>query len=55
MSYPVAKGTPMIQSLIEWDHSVEWLVCNFAQKVNIKNINCIKLFFIKKKYWILNG
>lgn len=32
--YPVSRGTPMIQSLVEWDHSVEWLVTNFAQKVN---------------------
>ncbi|XP_050423114.1 fatty acid synthase-like isoform X2 [Adelges cooleyi] len=32
VSYPVARGTPMIQSLIEWDHSVEWAVANFAQK-----------------------
>lgn len=34
VSYPVSRGTPMLQSLIEWDHSVEWLVTNFAQKVN---------------------
>lgn len=34
VSYPVAKGTPMIQSLIEWDHSVEWFVSNFVLKVN---------------------
>jgi fatty acid synthase len=34
VSYPVARGTPMIQSMIEWDHSVEWLVSDFTLKVN---------------------
>ncbi|XP_025419053.1 fatty acid synthase-like [Sipha flava] len=32
VSYPVARGTPMIQSLVEWDHSVQWAVANFTSK-----------------------
>ncbi|KAE9527019.1 hypothetical protein AGLY_013667 [Aphis glycines] len=30
--YPVPRGTPMIQSLIEWDHSTQWTVADFVQK-----------------------
>lgn len=33
VSYPVSRGTPMIQSLIEWDHSIKWAVADFTQKV----------------------
>nr|CAD7446740.1 unnamed protein product [Timema bartmani] len=30
VNYPVARGTPMIAPLIEWDHSTEWSVATFA-------------------------
>ncbi|CAH1129520.1 unnamed protein product [Ceutorhynchus assimilis] len=30
VSFPVSNGTPMLNSLIEWDHSVEWTVPNLA-------------------------
>lgn len=32
VSFPVGKGTPMIASMIEWDHSIEWSVANFSGK-----------------------
>ncbi|XP_022172738.1 fatty acid synthase-like isoform X2 [Myzus persicae] len=32
VSYPVPRGTPMIQSLVEWDHSTKWTVAEFLQK-----------------------
>ncbi|KAH1002410.1 hypothetical protein HUJ04_008498 [Dendroctonus ponderosae] len=32
VSFPVGRGTPMINSLIEWDHSTEWSVASFAGK-----------------------
>ncbi|XP_063931279.1 fatty acid synthase [Zophobas morio] len=32
VSFPVGKGTPMIASMIKWDHSMEWAVANFADK-----------------------
>ncbi|XP_031841485.2 fatty acid synthase 1 [Nomia melanderi] len=31
ISYPVGRGTPMINSLIKWDHSTEWMVANFCK------------------------
>ncbi|KAF5278958.1 hypothetical protein FQA39_LY05636 [Lamprigera yunnana] len=30
--YPVGRGTPMINSLVEWDHSMEWAVADFSGK-----------------------
>ncbi|RZC35992.1 fatty acid synthase [Asbolus verrucosus] len=32
VSFPVGKGTPMIASMIKWDHSTEWAVANFCSK-----------------------
>ncbi|CAG9771106.1 unnamed protein product [Ceutorhynchus assimilis] len=32
VTFPVGKGTPMINSMIEWDHSNEWSVASFAGK-----------------------
>jgi len=32
VKFPVSARTPMIQSLIEWDHSVKWDVVNFWGK-----------------------
>nr|XP_018905067.1 PREDICTED: fatty acid synthase [Bemisia tabaci]XP_018905075.1 PREDICTED: fatty acid synthase [Bemisia tabaci] len=32
VKFPVARGTPMLQSLIKWDHSIEWAVASFAGK-----------------------
>lgn len=32
ITYPVSRGTPMINSMIQWDHSMEWAVANFGNK-----------------------
>ncbi|XP_043251796.1 fatty acid synthase isoform X1 [Colletes gigas] len=29
ITYPVGRGTPMINSLVKWDHSTEWSVASF--------------------------
>ncbi|CAG9862121.1 unnamed protein product [Phyllotreta striolata] len=34
VSFPVGRGTPMINSMVEWDHSSEWSVANFSGKGN---------------------
>ncbi|XP_065211282.1 fatty acid synthase-like [Planococcus citri] len=34
IEFPVSHKTPMIQSMIEWDHSVNWNVVSFAPKDN---------------------
>ena len=34
--FPVSRGTPMISSLIKWDHSEDWFVTKFEmQKKNL--------------------
>lgn len=33
VKFPVSARTPMIQSLVEWDHSVKWHVVNFHGRV----------------------
>ncbi|KAI4493375.1 hypothetical protein M0802_009435 [Mischocyttarus mexicanus] len=33
INYPVGRGTPMLNSLIKWDHSTAWSVANFANTV----------------------
>ncbi|XP_043486066.1 fatty acid synthase [Polistes fuscatus] len=30
INYPVGRGTPMLNSLIKWDHSTAWSVANFV-------------------------
>ncbi|XP_050301861.1 fatty acid synthase [Anthonomus grandis grandis] len=32
VTFPVGRGTPMLNSMIEWDHSIEWSVASFAGK-----------------------
>ncbi|CAG9818816.1 unnamed protein product [Phaedon cochleariae] len=34
VTFPVGRGTPMINSMIEWDHSIQWSVANFSGKGN---------------------
>lgn len=31
ISYPVSRGTPSLQPLVEWDHSVDWDVITFIE------------------------
>lgn len=32
VTFPVSRGTPMLASMIEWDHSTEWAVAHFGGK-----------------------
>uniref|UniRef100_A0A6B2E4Y7 Fatty acid synthase n=1 Tax=Phlebotomus kandelakii TaxID=1109342 RepID=A0A6B2E4Y7_9DIPT len=32
VSYPVGRGTPMLNSKIEWDHCQRWMVANFGSE-----------------------
>lgn len=33
VEYPVVKGTPMISPMIKWDHSNDYVVADFMEKV----------------------
>ncbi|GLH14335.1 Fatty acid synthase [Gryllus bimaculatus] len=41
VTYPVARGTPRIASLIQWDHSVEWGVAKFGGKDGVRSGECV--------------
>lgn len=32
VTYPVGRGTPMINSMVQWDHSIQWNVADFSGK-----------------------
>jgi len=55
VSYPVARGTPMIQSMIEWDHSVEWLVSDFTLKEAGSGESVIKIDLSNEDDQYLSG
>jgi len=33
VEYPVVRGTPMISPMLRWDHSNDYVVPNFVEKV----------------------
>lgn len=33
VNFPVSRKTPMIQSMVEWDHSIKWFLVSFLTKV----------------------
>lgn len=37
----MARGTPMTSPMIEWDHSLEWAVANFAGKGSARSGECV--------------
>ena len=55
MSFPVGKGTPMIASMIEWDHSVEWAVANFGGKAYRSGELVVDIDISKEEYKYLAG
>lgn len=40
VKFPVARTTPMIASMVEWDHSTEWSVADFSGKVTAQSHHC---------------
>ncbi|NEU32754.1 acyltransferase domain-containing protein, partial [bacterium LRH843] len=41
VKFPVSRGTPMIQSMIKWDHSTEWSVADFSGKGGSRSGECV--------------
>lgn len=37
IQFPVSRGTPMVSSLIKWDHSADWYVTKFETQEKIKS------------------
>lgn len=55
VNYPVGRGTPMINSLIEWDHSIEWSVADFSGKGNRTGESVIEVDLSKENDAYLAG
>ncbi|XP_017773704.1 PREDICTED: fatty acid synthase [Nicrophorus vespilloides] len=55
VSFPVGRGTPMLNSMIEWDHSIEWDVANFANKGSRSGELVIDIDLSKDEFKYLSG
>ncbi|CAH0549737.1 unnamed protein product [Brassicogethes aeneus] len=55
VNFPVGKGTPMLASMIEWDHSIEWSVANFSGKGNRYGEFVVDIDLSKKGDQYLSG
>lgn len=48
ISYPVGRGTPMINSMVKWDHSTEWAVADFCSGDSLSGENVIEFDLSKE-------
>ncbi|XP_076656220.1 fatty acid synthase-like [Halictus rubicundus] len=48
ISYPVGRGTPMISSMVKWDHSTEWAVADFCKSDNLSGESVIEFDLSKE-------
>ncbi|XP_076649208.1 fatty acid synthase-like [Halictus rubicundus] len=49
ISYPVGRGTPMISSMVKWDHSTEWAVGDSRKSDNLYGESVIEFDLSKEK------
>ncbi|CAG9818777.1 unnamed protein product [Phaedon cochleariae] len=55
VTFPVGRGTQMINSMIEWDHSVEWSVADFSGKANRSRESVVEIDLSKELSKYLAG
>lgn len=56
ISYPVSRGTPSLQPLVEWDHSDEWDVVTFVEtEVKSSGEVVLEIDVEKESYNYLKG
>ncbi|XP_012150604.1 fatty acid synthase 1 [Megachile rotundata] len=55
ISYPVGRSTPMLSSLVKWDHSTEWSVADFRAKSGGSGESVIKVDLSKESDAYLAG
>ncbi|XP_076272609.1 fatty acid synthase 1 [Rhynchophorus ferrugineus] len=55
VTFPVGRGTPMLNSMVEWDHSTEWAVANFSGKGNRSGESVIDIDLSKEADSYLAG
>ncbi|XP_076763351.1 fatty acid synthase 1 [Xylocopa sonorina] len=55
ISYPVGRGTPMINYLVKWDHSAEWNVANYAALSGSSGESVVEVDLSKESDAYLDG
>ncbi|XP_057332495.1 fatty acid synthase [Microplitis mediator] len=55
VSFPVGRGTPMINSIIGWDHSVQWDVADFSGKVGGSGETVVEIDLSKEEHAHIAG
>ncbi|KAJ8688225.1 hypothetical protein QAD02_024020, partial [Eretmocerus hayati] len=55
VSFPVGRGTPMINSLVKWDHSIQWDVADFSGKSSRSGESVVEIDLSKETDAYLAG
>jgi len=56
ISYPVSRGTPSLQPLVEWDHTDSWELVSFIEdKISTSGEVKIEINVEKQAYSYLRG
>jgi fatty acid synthase len=56
VEFPVSRGTPMISSLIKWDHADDWFVTNFASHMVEKSAERkVRISFNDAEFEFMSG
>lgn len=55
VSFPVGRGTPMINSLIGWDHATPWTVADFSGKISGSGETVIEIDLSKEEHSYIAG
>jgi fatty acid synthase, animal type len=56
VDFPVSRGTPMISSLIKWNHTEEWFVTNFASHMMEKTAERkVRISFNDAEFEFMSG
>ncbi|CAD6242162.1 GSCOCG00009427001-RA-CDS [Cotesia congregata] len=55
VSFPVGRGTPMMNSIIGWDHSVQWEVADFSGKTAGSGETVVEIDLSKEEHAHIAG
>lgn len=56
IEFPVSRGTPMIGSLIKWDHEQDWFVAEFdLKKTEITSERKVTIIIKEEDYQYMTG
>nr|QNL15121.1 fatty acid synthase 1 [Meteorus pulchricornis] len=55
ISFPVGRGTMMLNSIVDWDHTDKWTVANFSGKIGSSGECIVEIDLSKEEYTYLAG